>query len=574
MDALKPQDPPVIGTHTLLARLGAGGMGQVYLGRSPGGRLVAIKVIKDEIVDHPEALARFRREAETVRAVRSAYTANLIDASLETTPYWLATEYVSGPTLSRAVAERGAFPADSARRLLAALAEALASVHTSGVTHRDLKPQNVILSPQGPQLIDFGIAKGAMDAALTATGVAPGTPGFTAPEVLMRNEVGSAADVFALGATIAYAATGRPPFGHGEMATVSYRAVHGDIDVDGVESALAGLIRACVAKDPAQRPGAAEVIERCAVDKALVEDDFYAPLAGLAQPALPASPQRARPGTIPAVGAPEGVHELPTAAPGYVPTYMPTQVPGPANTRRPGLRPALVTGAALLVAAGAVGGYLALDDQGGWSSSHARAGRTPSAQQSSGDRPSGTPASAAPGATGTAPDRIEPKEPSRDFWTSDGNTGEGSCNLPVQERSLFLLSGAKPVGGGKTEVSVFLKQHHTEQLPYYVSVAVKPPHEIDPEAGEPYKDLMAANLSIGYTSKPVDLGSMAKAGEELTLTYPDDFASHITDSTGTRQTDPAIPLAKDPGDWTVQVLHVRGVRDYASVACTGFAVKP
>nr|BBJ52056.1 hypothetical protein SAVMC3_46850 [Streptomyces avermitilis] len=186
-------------------------MGQVYLGRSPGGRLVAIKVIRDEITDHPEALARFRREVETAGAVRSAYTANLIDASLDAAPYWLATEYVSGPTLGGAVTERGPFPPDSARRLFAALAEALASVHGYGVTHRDLKPQNVILSGQGPLLIDFGIARNTTDTALTQTGLAPGTPGFTAPEVLTHNQVTSAADVFALGATIANAATGRPP---------------------------------------------------------------------------------------------------------------------------------------------------------------------------------------------------------------------------------------------------------------------------------------------------------------------------------------------------------------------------
>lgn len=211
MDVLKAQDPARIGAYTLLARLGAGGMGQVYLGRSPGGRLVALKVIRDEITDHPEALARFRREVETVRAVRSAYTANLIDASLDAAPFWLATEYVAGPTLSKAVGERGPLPADSARRLFAALAEALASVHGHGVTHRDLKPQNVIRSPQGPLLIDFGIARGAADTALTQTGLTPGTPGYTAPEVLISNQVGPPADVFALGATLAYAATGRPP---------------------------------------------------------------------------------------------------------------------------------------------------------------------------------------------------------------------------------------------------------------------------------------------------------------------------------------------------------------------------
>lgn len=181
MEALRETDPTHIGAHALLTRLGAGGMGQVYLGRSPGGRLVAVKVIRDEITGHPEALARFRREAETVRAVRSAYTANLIDASLASPPYWIATEYVAGPTLGHVVAQRGALPAATCRRLFAALAEGLGSVHAHGVTHRDLKPQNVILGAQGPQLIDFGIARGVGDTALTQDGQAPGTPVIRRP---------------------------------------------------------------------------------------------------------------------------------------------------------------------------------------------------------------------------------------------------------------------------------------------------------------------------------------------------------------------------------------------------------
>ncbi|MFJ3694441.1 serine/threonine-protein kinase [Streptomyces sp. NPDC090052] len=289
MDALRPHDPPRIGAHALLARLGAGGMGQVHLGRSPGGRLVAIKVIRDEITDRPEALGRFRREVETVRAVRSAYTANLIDASLAEPPYWLATEYVSGPTLSHAVRRRGPFPVATCRGVFAALAEGLASVHAYGVTHRDLKPQNIILSAQGPQLIDFGIARGTGDAALIETGLAPGTPGFAAPEVLMAHQVGPAADVFALGSTMAYAATGRAPFGGGQPAGIGYRVVHEEIDLGGVEPELAGLIGRCVAKDPAARPSLTEVIAACSVRAALVDDAFYGALAGLGE-AAPSGP--------------------------------------------------------------------------------------------------------------------------------------------------------------------------------------------------------------------------------------------------------------------------------------------
>ncbi|GGZ51456.1 hypothetical protein GCM10010371_08980 [Streptomyces subrutilus] len=279
MEPLTEADPERIGAHVLVARLGAGGMGQVYLGRSPGGRLVAVKVVRGEIVGHPEALARFRREVETVRAVRSAYTASLIDASLEEAPYWLATEYVAGPTLAAAVRTAGPFGSGTCRGVGAALAEGLASVHAYGVTHRDLKPQNVILGAQGPQLIDFGIARGVGATALTQGGQAPGTPGFTAPEVLLGAVAGDAADVFALGATLAFAATGRPPYGGGPAAGVGYRTVHEPVDVAGVEAGLAAVIEACVRKDPAERPGLAEVIRRCAVGGALVDDPGYAAVA-------------------------------------------------------------------------------------------------------------------------------------------------------------------------------------------------------------------------------------------------------------------------------------------------------
>ncbi|MFL9684375.1 serine/threonine-protein kinase [Streptomyces sp. KL110A] len=293
MDPLRPgQDPARIGDHILLGRLGAGGMGQVYLARTPDGGTVALKVIREEITEHPEVLARFRREVATVRTVRGPHTARLVDASLDEAPYWLATEYVPGPTLRQAIAAQGPLGAEAGRTLFAQLARALESVHAYGVTHRDLKPQNVILAAEGPRLIDFGIARGPDDTALTRTGAVPGTPGFTAPEVLLRNETSPAADVFALGATMAYATTGRPPFGDGPAEAVSYRAVHEDIDLpDGTDGPydLRALIRACVAKDPGERPGTAEVIARCAApaDEALPPTrlDPAPPAAGTVAPA-------------------------------------------------------------------------------------------------------------------------------------------------------------------------------------------------------------------------------------------------------------------------------------------------
>ncbi|WP_030718313.1 serine/threonine-protein kinase [Streptomyces sp. NRRL F-2580] len=600
MEALRETDPAHIGAQALLARLGAGGMGQVYLGRSPGGRLVAIKVIKEEITGHPEALARFRREAETVRAVRSAYTANLIDASLAAPPYWLATEYVAGPTLSHAVREYGALPAAACRRLFAALAEGLASVHAYGVTHRDLKPQNVILGGQGPQLIDFGIAKGVAETALTQDGAAPGTPGYTAPEVLLRGEVADAADVFALGATLAYAATGRAPYGTGEPTAVNFRAVHGEIDVEGVEPDLAALIRACVATEPGDRPALAEIIRRCAVDSALVDDPVYAALTATAGGAaqVPGLPSTIGPG-------------LPAGS-GYVPTYVPAGPgphphphPGQFHVQSQGRGPARETGrrrpprwalAAVggLVAGGLVtGGYLFLQDEDGkdgkGDGGGQRAGGAPSAAATpggpAGPSGSGRPASsAAPSSqgggsgSGAVPDHIEPNKVSRDLWTSAG-PGGGGCSLPAEERAEFLVGSVVDADDpsartvtGKVKIRVYLKPYNTETGPYAVSVGVKAPHEIDESTQRPYEFVRDYNHGIGYTSKPVDLKDPATGGE-VELTYPDDFATQLVDNRGTTKRFPAIPLANDPGDWTVLVYRVRSVKEYSSVYCTGFPVK-
>ncbi|MEU9027646.1 serine/threonine-protein kinase [Streptomyces sp. NPDC048383] len=590
MEALRDTDPPHIGAHTLLARIGAGGMGQVYLGRSPGGRLVAIKVIKDEITGHPEALARFRREVGTVRAVRSAYTANLIDASLTAPPYWLATEYVAGPTLADAVRERGALPADTCRRLFAALAEGLASVHAYGVTHRDLKPQNVILGVQGPQLIDFGIARAAAQTALTQFGTAPGTPGYTAPEVLLRGEVADAADVFALGATIAYAATGRAPFGTGEPTAVNFRAVHGEIDVTGVEPGLAALIGACAAVEPGARPALAEVIRRCAVDAALVDDPVYATfLAAGAEPArgLPVG----LPGGLPATAGP-GLLRGPG---GYVPTYvppLPVGAPGaaPSGRRRPP-RWAVVLTACVAVGGLAAGGYLRLRDEGGGAAADGGGAGAPSASAPAGQRPAGgsspsasgsasAPATGAEG-TGAVPGRIRATNPSRDLWTGTA-AGKGQCNLPAEEQSRYLVASVVDADApdaapgavtGKAKINVMLKPYHQEKGPYLVAVGIKPPHEIDPATGRPFADVLSENKGIGYTSKPVDLAAKAAAGGSVALTYPDDFAEEFIDGQGKSRSLAAIPVANDPGGWTVVFYRVRGLTEYTSIFCTGFPVK-
>ncbi|WP_227025908.1 serine/threonine-protein kinase [Streptomyces fodineus] len=543
----------------MLARLGAGGMGQVYLGRSPGGRLVAVKVIRDEITEHPEALARFRREVETARAVRSAYTANLIDASLQSAPYWLATEYVAGPTLAKAVAERGRLPAETCRGLFAALAEGLAAVHAHGVTHRDLKPQNVILAAQGPQLIDFGIARGVDQTALTDAGFAPGTPGFTAPEVLLRNEVGPPADVFALGATLAYAATGRAPFGAGDPSGVSYRAVHEPIDLAGVTPELSALIEACVAKDPAARPGLTDVIARCGVRTALVEDTFYAGLAALGE----AVPQAPTPPVRPPTAPPVGPHDLPTVGPAPYgpPGYSPTRMSR--LGRRPGKRWMAAVAVGLVVGVGTATAVV-LTQQGDGKGTRGRA-------LASGQ----TTASKAAGGKGGAPAYAEMKI---DRTLFDSATAQ--CQLPSEERSsdgfmMVIEDPDNPDRNGRVltldhRVRIGFRDKYppATKTPYYVTVSVKPPDDIDSDTGKPVGGMRITSATSGYTSTPLDLYGGADQGDWKYVTYPDDFRQWVRG-----KAYPAIPLTNDPGDWTVEWHHIRTPTDYSSIMCAGFAVK-
>ncbi|MCT6777755.1 bifunctional serine/threonine-protein kinase/ABC transporter substrate-binding protein [Streptomyces sp. CS7] len=264
MDDLRPTDPARIGGHRLLGRLGAGGMGVVYLGRTDAGALAAIKVILPEHAGDEDFRARFRREAEAARRVDSPWAVPVTGADTEAERPWLATEFVPGPTLSDVVAQRGPLPVRGVTVLGRLLARALAAVHAAGLVHRDVKPGNVLLTASGPRLIDFGIARAADATALTATGLIVGTPGFLPPEAVsggtarFAESSGAAGDVFSLGCLLAYAATGRPPFGSGAVDAVLYRTVHDAPDLDGVEDpGLRALLERCLAKDPGERPAAA-----------------------------------------------------------------------------------------------------------------------------------------------------------------------------------------------------------------------------------------------------------------------------------------------------------------------------
>ncbi|MFI1396321.1 serine/threonine-protein kinase [Streptomyces sp. NPDC020681] len=275
MQPLDPGEPQSIGAYRLLGRLGAGGMGRVYLGRSAGGRTVAVKVIHPHLALDEEFRARFRREVEAARRVGGQWTAPVLDADPEASVPWVATGYVAGPPLSQAVAEHGPLPAHSVRVLGAGLAEALAAVHALGLVHRDVKPSNVLLtlggtsqaggSVGGPRLIDFGIAR-ATDgtASLTSTGVSVGSPGYMSPEQILGKGVTGAADVFSLGAVLAYAATGSAPFPGDSSAALLYKVVHEEPELGLLEGDLRELVAACLAKDPAARPTPGEIASRLA----------------------------------------------------------------------------------------------------------------------------------------------------------------------------------------------------------------------------------------------------------------------------------------------------------------------
>ncbi|MFF6775020.1 serine/threonine-protein kinase [Streptomyces sp. NPDC012637] len=260
---LQADDPVEAGGYRLAARLGAGGMGRVYLSHTQGGRPVAIKVVRPELADDPDFRRRFRREMEAARRVRGAYTAELIDGDADGTPPWLATLYVPGPSLAEAVVRRGPLPVPAVLWLMAGVAEALQAIHGVGVVHRDLKPGNVLLAADGPRVIDFGISLASGVSSHTATGAAVGTPSFMAPEQASAGEVTPATDIFALGQTAAFAALGRPLYGDGPGVSVLYRIVHSDPDLSLLPEQLRPLIARCLAAAPADRVTAQEVVEWC-----------------------------------------------------------------------------------------------------------------------------------------------------------------------------------------------------------------------------------------------------------------------------------------------------------------------
>ncbi|MFE1584196.1 serine/threonine-protein kinase [Streptomyces sp. NPDC058737] len=268
MRKLGDGDPQHIGAYRLLGRLGAGGMGHVYLARSDRGRTVAVKLVREELAALEEFRERFRQEVESARRVGGYWTAPVLDADTEAAVPWVATGYVAGPSLQQVVGhDHGALPERSVRTLGAGLAHALQDIHAAGIVHRDLKPSNVLVTIDGPRVIDFGIARAletVTDGGVTRTGALVGSPGFMAPEQVRGDRVTPACDVFCLGSVLAYAATGNLPFGSANSGVhaLMFRIAQEEPDLEGVPEGIADLVRDCLKKDPAARPGLAEVLER------------------------------------------------------------------------------------------------------------------------------------------------------------------------------------------------------------------------------------------------------------------------------------------------------------------------
>jgi predicted Ser/Thr protein kinase len=293
---LQPEDPARLGPYTLLGRLGRGGYGVVYLAERPGGERVAIKLLQTALAEAGGERERFAREAAAAKQVARFCTAQVLDADIAGDRPYIVSEYVPGPSLQALVAERGPLEGGALDRLAIGTATALVAIHQAGVVHRDLKPPNVLMGPDGPRVIDFGIAR-MMDRAATLTGHTLGTPAYMAPEQVAGGEITPAVDVFAWGATLVYAANRTPPFGRDSIAVLAHRIVHEPPELGALTGDLRSLVAECLEKDPARRPSAGVLLMRLLGHSTLPAEQ-HAPTAILAEGVTAAvAPSRTGPPT-------------------------------------------------------------------------------------------------------------------------------------------------------------------------------------------------------------------------------------------------------------------------------------
>ncbi|QNS04394.1 serine/threonine-protein kinase [Streptomyces xanthii] len=496
---LQADDPQVVGGYRLVARLGAGGMGRVYLSHTRGGRPVAVKVVRPELADEPDFRRRFGREMEAARRVRGAYTAELIDGDADGTPPWLATLYVPGPSLAEAVARRGPLPVPAVLWLMAGVAEALQAVHAAGIVHRDLKPSNVLLASDGPRVIDFGISLAADLTSYTVTGAAIGTPQYMAPEQAAGSDgVTAATDVFSLGQTVAFAALGEPLYGSGPAASVLYRIVHDAPDLERLPEEVRPILARCLAADPAERADLAEVVAWCRERLGSEPEPVAWTEVTGPEPTVPG------PAPVPVPGAADPAQTWPLTA--QAPLVMPDPATLPAR-QEPKRRTALVASA--LVTAGvlvvSVLAWQVMDgtrDDGARSGTGKGAGAGPSASASKSPSPT-TPSSGSGSGSGSADRTGSPltkdeaprtsfaqgeaypqvwldaknsvnihKEPAQ-LKTAKGDirfscTDNTGCELK-SDTSVFVQSFAKPGAATRDMCDVMLARSKTHVLPLAAS---------------------------------------------------------------------------------------------------------
>jgi Protein kinase domain/Septum formation len=342
--ALQADDPQRVGPYLLLGRLGSGGMGRVYLARSPGGRQVAVKVIRPQLAEDDGFRARFAREVASARKVGGLFTAQVVDADLDSPVPWLVTAYVPGASLAEAVEQQGPLPVPTLLALASGLAEGLSAIHAAGVIHRDLKPSNVLLAADGPRIIDFGISS-ALDApSLTGTGLMIGSPGFMSPEQAEGTPVGPSSDIFSLAGVIIFGGRGEGPFGSGDTAALLYRVVHGTPNLDQVPDKIRPLLSRCMSRNPASRPTASQFLAELTAAYPAAADlaDWLPPrLVELsarrgAEAGRQAEPARATATATPAPAPPPPPAPAASAAPAPAPAPAPLGYAGAGGRGGPG----------------------------------------------------------------------------------------------------------------------------------------------------------------------------------------------------------------------------------------------
>ncbi|MFB6955617.1 protein kinase [Streptomyces sp. NPDC056309] len=524
---LGPGDPQRVGAYRLLARLGAGGMGQVFLARSDRGRTVAVKLVRPELAQQEEFRARFRQEVRAARQVGGYWTAPVLDADTEAAVPWVATGYVAGPSLQQVVGhDHGPLPERSVRILAAGLAGALKDIHAAGLIHRDLKPSNVLVTIDGPRVIDFGIARAletVTDGGLTRTGALVGSPGFMAPEQVRGDRVTTACDVFCLGSVLAYAATGALPFGGADSGVhaLMYRIAEKEPDLEALPEGIADLVRACLKKDPAARPTVDQIIQRTGAEDTIADGrlrDPWLPSALVAQLGRHAvqlleaeNPEEPREPAAPPdlTKNPTGPAGQATGAPGpYGPSRAPGEVPG---------APTAGLGAAAAAASGAPGPYGAPASSG----TPDAAGGSGGADAVPGPPAAGVPgphgASVSPGAPGAAgvpggAGAVSGAPAAGSGAAGDGSQGSGAASgaagsagaqpyaspehAPVSDAS--VPPPGQPGGGGHTPVN---------HLPTMIAGQVPPPGPAPASVPYGYPQQHPQPAAYGYPQQPGGWGA-------------------------------------------------------------------